>query len=391
MELFISYAHEDERYRKELGKHLSVLLRQKVITAWHDREIVAGQEWSREIDARLESASVIVLLVSPDFVDSEYCWDTEMARALDRHRRKEALVIPVFIRPVYCEGAPFAALQALPTDARPVSTWTDQDAAWLDVVRGIRKTIEHFRDRGAEPVPSGELRPAPVRGPGPGEPDQPHRPDSGRMLEWLGKEGEQLREAFIQVFGERCRPFGNRALQRGGLSDGNAGVQWNAGYDSRDGSRWVGVNLEGKQYQDWPVARLIERELQSPTLPALIRRLGATDPVEVRWMRDFWQAASRPPIQERAIAPTPILARRLAEDLWLQALAGAAGCLDASGRGRAVQEVTLAKSGKRVVGPVSPHLTIAFPSRGAGSWPDFLADGKMRLQPFYDWAVRRAG
>ncbi|HEX5872953.1 MAG TPA: hypothetical protein VFY65_21120, partial [Longimicrobium sp.] len=323
--------------------------------------------------------------------DSEYCWDTEMARALDRHRREEALVIPVLIRPVYFEGAPFAALQALPTDAKPVSTWIDQDAAWLDVVRGIRKTIEHFRDRGAVRASSDELPPAPVRGPRPGGPDQPPRPAPRKMLEWLGTEGEELLEAFIQVFGDRCRPFGNRALQRGGLSDGNEGVQWNAGYDPRDGSRWVGVNLEGMEYQDWPVARLIQRELQLPTLPALVRRLRLTDPVEVRWMRDFWQAASRPPIEERAIAPTPILARRLAEDLWLQALAGAAGCLDASGRGRALQEVTLARSGRRVVGPVSPHLTIAFPSRAAGSWPDFLADGKMRLQPFYEWAVMRAG
>lgn len=209
------------------------------------------------------------------------------------------------------------------------------------------------------------------------------------MLDWLGKEGEQLRNAFIQVFGERCRPFGNRALQRGGLSDGNEGVQWNAGYDPRNETGWVGVNLEGLKYQGWPIARLIQRELRSPTLPSLVRRLGATDPVEVRWRRDYWQATSRPPVEEGEIAPTPILASRLAEDLWLQALQGAAGCLS-NWRGRALQEVTLAQSGRRVVGPVSPHLTIAFPSHAGGSWMDFLGEGKARLQPFYDWAVERA-
>jgi hypothetical protein len=390
MELFISYAREDEAHRKELEKHLSVLLRQKIITAWHDRKIVAGQEWSREIDARLESASVIVLLVSPDFLHSEYCWETEMDRALDRHSRKEAVVIPVFIRPVFFEGARFAELQALPTDAKPVSMWQDRDAAWLDVVQGIRKTIEHFRGRGAEPEASGKLRPVTTGGSASGGPDQPPSPATGRILDWLGKEGEQLREAFVQVFGADPRPFGSRAMQSGGLSDGNEGVQWNAGYDMRDGFRWLGVNLEGLKYRDWPVARLIRRELESPTLPDLIRRVDAEDSVLVWWARDYWQAASRPAIAERVIPPTPIHASHLTTDHWLEALTGAAGCLASSRGGRASQEVTLAKSGKRLTGEVSPHLTIAISSNGPVSWLDFLKQGKAQLQPFYDWAAERA-
>jgi hypothetical protein len=392
MELFISYAREDEAYRKELEKHLSVLLRQKVITAWHDRKIVAGQEWSREIDGRLESSSVIVLLVSPDFVHSEYCWNTEMARALDRHGRNKAVVIPVFIRPVYFEGARFAALQALPTNAKPVSTWNDQDAAWLDVVQGIRKTIDHFRPRGAAPTTPRQRPPALARGTGPGGPDRPPRPASGKMLDWLGTEGEQLRKAFIQVFGDRCRPFGNRALPRGGLSDGNEGVQWNAGYNPDTREAWVGVNLEGVQYRDWPVARLIQRELQTPTLPNVIRQLQNTDTVVVHWRRDYWQAASRPPIEEKDIAPTPIPAGHLTEDLWRKALEGAAGCLDPTKTwgGRATQEVTLSASKKRVTGPVSPHLTILVASQAPYDWELYFSRAKAQLQPFYDWAVEQA-
>src|SRR5213082_3956494 len=86
------------------------------------------------------------------------------------------------------------------------------------------------------------------------------------QLEWIRHEGQELRDAFVGVFGGRYRPFGNRAHLRGGLSDGNDGVQWNAAYDRRTDERWLGVNLEGMQYQDWPIGRLIQRELRAPTL-----------------------------------------------------------------------------------------------------------------------------
>jgi hypothetical protein len=379
MELFISYAREDEAYRKELGKHLSVLLRQQVITTWHDRQIVAGQEWSREIDAHLESASVIVLLVSPDFVHSQYCWDKEMARALHRHDSEDAVVIPVFIRPVDFEGAPFAPLHGLPKDAKPVSTWHNHDEAWVDIVQGIRKTVEQLRSRGAAPRATSAGQP-------PRRDRQPQSTKPG-ILDWLGDEGDQLRKAFIKFFGEPHRAFGNRARRIGGLSDGHEGVQWNVGYNPDTEEAWVGVNLEGMQYRDWPVARLIRRELQTPTLPRVIRQLQNPETVVISWRRDYWQAASRPPIEEKDIAPTPILASNLTEDLWRQALEGAAGCLDATG-GRSTQEVTLSVSKQRVTGPVSPHLTIRIPSTSP-NWELYFSMSKARLQPFYDWAVEQ--
>jgi sirohydrochlorin ferrochelatase len=139
--VFVSYAHADERLRVELGKHLAALERQGLISTWHDRMLTGGEEWAGTIDQRLEEAQVILLLVSADFVQSRYCYDVEMKRALERHQRKEALVLPVILRPVALGGLPFAALQALPRDARPVTDWPSLDAALLDVTEGVRAAI----------------------------------------------------------------------------------------------------------------------------------------------------------------------------------------------------------------------------------------------------------
>jgi len=134
------------------------------------------------------------------------------------------------------------------------------------------------------------------------------------MLEWFGDEAVRIRVAFSKVFGPRWRPFGSAALRLGGLSDGAEGVQWNVAYDPRDGRRWVGVNLEGTQPDDWPVVRLLERERRDPELLDLVQDDRALHPVVLVWRRDYWQATSRPFIQERNIAPTPIALGDLTED-----------------------------------------------------------------------------
>ena len=103
--------------------------------------IAAGTEWGDQIDSRLESSRVILLLVSSDFVHSQYCYDVEMKRALDRHEKREALVIPVILRPVVLKGTPFAKLQALPKDARPATDWPSLDAAFVDVTEGLRDAL----------------------------------------------------------------------------------------------------------------------------------------------------------------------------------------------------------------------------------------------------------
>src|SRR5437016_2112638 len=128
--LFYSYAHEDEPLREQLERHLRLLNRQGLISEWHDRQIVAGTEWAKQIDEHLETASIILLLISPDFLASDYCYDIEMQRSLERHRRGEAQVIPIVVRPVDWHDAPFARLHCLPRDGKPVTRWDNQDEAF---------------------------------------------------------------------------------------------------------------------------------------------------------------------------------------------------------------------------------------------------------------------
>ncbi|WP_181387085.1 toll/interleukin-1 receptor domain-containing protein [Streptomyces sp. Act143] len=139
--LFYSYAHEDEALRDELSKHLRTMERQGVLRGWHDREISAGAEWQGEIDRHLRTADVVLLLISPDFMASDYCHDVELAEALRRHELGECVVIPVLLRPVDLVGVRFMALQALPSGARPVTSWEDRDNAFADVATGIRKAV----------------------------------------------------------------------------------------------------------------------------------------------------------------------------------------------------------------------------------------------------------
>lgn len=142
VEVFCSYAHEDEVWRQKLETHLSLLRRQGLITLWHDRLIVSGTDWVHAIDLHLETASIILLLVSAHFFASDYCYGIEMQHALKRHEAGEAHVIPLLVRPVDWKNAPFAHLQILPTNARPLSTWQDEDIALTDIVAGIRHMLE---------------------------------------------------------------------------------------------------------------------------------------------------------------------------------------------------------------------------------------------------------
>jgi internalin A len=137
--IFFSYSHKDETLRDELETHLKLLQRQGIIAAWHDRKILAGDQWDREIDRHLERAKIILLLISADFIASDYCWGKEVERALERHNAKEARVIPVMLRPCDWRNAPFGSLQGLPKDMKPITKWRDRDTAWADVASGIRR------------------------------------------------------------------------------------------------------------------------------------------------------------------------------------------------------------------------------------------------------------
>jgi hypothetical protein len=143
VKIFFCYAHEDEFLLKQLKRHLKPLQRQGLIDMWYDRDISAGTEWEQEISKRLKEAQIILLLISPDFMYSDYCYGVEMQKALERHAQKEVTVIPIILRPIYWEGT-LGNIQALPTDARPVVDryWHNLDEAFFDVAEGIRKAAE---------------------------------------------------------------------------------------------------------------------------------------------------------------------------------------------------------------------------------------------------------
>jgi len=143
--LFYSYARADLALRDQLATHLALLQREGIIGSWYDRLIEPGTVWEPQILGRLESAEIILLLVSADFLASEYCWREEVSRAMARHQAGTARVIPILLRPADWATAPFHVLQALPSDARPVTSWPDRDAAFVDIARGIRQVAQRLR------------------------------------------------------------------------------------------------------------------------------------------------------------------------------------------------------------------------------------------------------
>ena len=121
---------------------------------WSDRQITAGTEWATAIDKNLERADVILLLVSADFLASDYCYSVEMKRALTRHNDNTACVVPIIVRAVDWTGSNIGKLQAVPKDGRPVTSWSNQDEAWTNVAKEIRRTAQEILD---SPLKAGSL------------------------------------------------------------------------------------------------------------------------------------------------------------------------------------------------------------------------------------------
>jgi hypothetical protein len=152
MKLFFSYAHKDEPLRDQLANHLSLLKRQNIITDWCDRDITAGTEWADAIDSNLNTAQIILLLISSDFLASDYCWTKEMDPALERHHQGTARVIPIILRSCDWHSAPFGKLQALPKDAKPVTQWSNQDEAFTNIAQGIRNAVAELQQHKSSPT-----------------------------------------------------------------------------------------------------------------------------------------------------------------------------------------------------------------------------------------------
>lgn len=143
--LFVSYAHLDEKFRQELEVQLAILKNKGYLEWWTDKRLVPGDEWQKEILAKLAQADIILLLVSSYFLASPFCWSVELAEAIKRHEAGTARVVPIFVRECVPEETPIEKLQGVPRKDRPVANWKDRHKAWAGVAAGIQKAVEAWR------------------------------------------------------------------------------------------------------------------------------------------------------------------------------------------------------------------------------------------------------
>lgn len=144
IKVFIGYSRTDNDYLQALKKHLTPLEKAKSINVWYDGDLSPGDEWDAKIKDNLATADLILLLISSDALASDYFHDTEMEKALQRHEQKEAIVIPIIVRPCLWDDTRIHKLQALPQDGKAIILWQHRDEAYDNIVRGIRVAIENL-------------------------------------------------------------------------------------------------------------------------------------------------------------------------------------------------------------------------------------------------------
>lgn len=142
--LAFSYSHADEALRNELEKHLSPLKRMGKITTWHDRRIVPGQEFENQIDHYFSQADIILLLISSDFIASDYFYQVEMTNALEWHKRGEAVVILVILRECAWHQLPFGSIMAATIDGKPITRFSSHDEGYVQVVDAVSRAIANL-------------------------------------------------------------------------------------------------------------------------------------------------------------------------------------------------------------------------------------------------------
>lgn len=152
--VFLSYSHKDENIREELATHMHSLIRSNLISTWSDKMIVPGQDWEQEIIHNIETADIILLLVSADFIKSDYCFDKEVKLAVKRTEQNDAILVPIIARTCNWKDTPFAKFQVLPTGAKPINSWSDKDEAYTDIVIGLKKLIKASKVKEKNKTPS---------------------------------------------------------------------------------------------------------------------------------------------------------------------------------------------------------------------------------------------
>jgi T5orf172 domain len=206
-----------------------------------------------------------------------------------------------------------------------------------------------------------------------------------------------LLDGFNELLNVKGRPFGQTNKPYFGISDDRDGVQWNLAISPDEGKARIGVNLEGKAYRGWPIARLIESELEVPALLQLVPHLRDPQNITLRFARDAWQVTSRPDIREGHLGGREFCLSELTEDLWHSILTEALGCLDKdrSYRGRGSQAVTLVRragaAAESRIMEVSPHLTIWTPIDPSRDSNEDLSSAIEHLKPVHEWASKVSG
>ena len=251
--LFYSYAHEDASLRDELCGHLKILERRGLLAQWHDRQIQAGEDWHSRISEELQSADLVLLLVSTAFINSDYIFGNELTVAMQRHAAGFATVVPVIVRAVNIEAEdadafPFMKLQGLPTDLRPVTSWPNRDEAWTNVAKGLRATVKTIHEKkaagGSRAPKRGGMRPMAGAHVPPAAP-RPPDPDDAVLTQVLDGFTAQVREA---------------SASRGGGSVDAAALRTQALglIDEPDQKRvlWVDDHPENNRYEMAALAKL---------------------------------------------------------------------------------------------------------------------------------------
>ena len=150
LKVFYSYSHKDSDLINELALHLQPLREEGLIEDWADDEILAGASFNEEIHAKLDEADIVLLLVSIDFLNSDYVRKYELPHILERERQGGACVIPLLARPFanWREHYLFADRQAaLPTGDSAISVRKNRDVALTRVAEKIRLAALNWREK----------------------------------------------------------------------------------------------------------------------------------------------------------------------------------------------------------------------------------------------------
>ena len=156
--MFVIYAREDKDVKLGLLRHLKPYRDAYKLSIWHDDHIEPGQQWKPHIDSRLNQTDIFLLLVSVDFINSEFIKQVEFKAAIDRHKENKSVVIPVIID--YCQWDldidleeytfNLKNLQVLPDEGKPIGDWKTPEQAFNNIAAGVRKVIISIKNNRGE-------------------------------------------------------------------------------------------------------------------------------------------------------------------------------------------------------------------------------------------------